>query len=60
MNWKLNDRWETPLRQIFVVVEILEGGCAMLQMIYPIRTRPAKQKEIPYGWKLKVAKKPKL
>ena len=48
--WKVGDRWKTRLRQIFVVIETLEGGGAMLQMIYPYKTKPMKQVPIPVDW----------
>lgn len=48
--WAAGDRWKTRYDQIFVVTEVLDDGAAMLQMIYPIRTRPMKQKPIPLGW----------
>ena len=51
--WAVGEIWETPPGHLMQVVEILEDGCAMIQMLKPFRLRPCKQKQIPVTWKLK-------
>ena len=51
--WRVGDVWINQFNQQMEVVEIRDDGMAMLQMIWPIKTHPCSQKEIPAGWFLK-------
>jgi hypothetical protein len=47
--WKKGDTWLTPHFQIFQVVKV-HNQIGILEMIFPIKTRPATQGPVPPTW----------